>query len=203
MASRDLRIYRSAARPHAEREDWASAEPLYRRALKAIGELADMWADASEQARFLQNKSALAEEARHCLLALGKTEDAARLTDPLLDPEKVQCRPGEAVQERDRRLRRFGLRIMALNIIVSLCAPGISPNVGLESAKILVLPAMILILFAIAAALYLIFDFTIGRVVSLFKGSSGGVILLLSCLPWLSVIFAFLFSLFGSNRIHP
>jgi hypothetical protein len=194
-ATRDLRVYRCLARLHGAREDRAGAGTAYRRVLEAIGELAAAWADPTEQARFLQRHKALIEEARGGLLAAGRAEDADRLVAPLLDPETARRRTTEALQARDRKLRRTGLRIMVLNVIVVCCAIGLSRPLGVGYGTLIVPPALALALFTFAATCYLILDLPIGRLVPRFRSSGGAIILLLAGLPWLSVVFTLLFAL--------
>jgi hypothetical protein len=188
-AARDLRVYRSMARMHSAHQNGLAAESAYRHALEAVSQFADAWADPAERVRFVQKHSGLIEEARACLVAQGKGEDAARLTDPLQNPERLVRRPEEARDARDRRLRRIALRIMALNV-VSACAFFGAMILGKPHGILLAMPAVPLVFFTGVAALYLLFDRMIGRHTKLFRGSGGAVILFFSCFPWLTVIFS-------------
>jgi hypothetical protein len=187
--ARDLRIDRCVARMHAAHQNWAAAEPAYRHALEAVGQLADAWADATERVRFVEKQSALIEEARNCLVAQGSAEDAARLTDPLLNSERVLRRPQEARERRDRRLRHAGLRVMALNAAVSVCAILGAFILGKPHGILLVVFAFPLVLFTSVAGLYLLFDRTLGRFIRPLRCSAGAVIIFFSCFPWLAVVF--------------
>jgi hypothetical protein len=55
-------------------------------------------------------------------------------------------------------------------------------------------------LFVFVELLYLVFHFTIGRLIPGLRSSGGAVILLLSCLPWISVILSPLLYLVSLNR---
>ena len=95
---------------------------------------------------------------------------------------------------RDPRLRRTGLKILAVNLIASVCGILISLQLGKVYAVILILPAAVLILFAIAAMLYLVVELTLGRFLPGLRAGGGAVIFLLASVPWLSLIFMILFA---------
>jgi hypothetical protein len=196
-ATRDIRVYRSVARMHAGRQKWPAAELAYRRAIEAVGQVADLWADTSERARFVQKHTCLIEEACACLVNQDKAAEAEALTTPLLNTDLVRSRPDEARAARNRRLRRAGLRIMALNAVVSACTIGVALNLEMRYQRILGPPALVVALLTITSAIYLLFELAVGRLVPVFRSMGGAVILLLVCLPWLSVVFFLVFLILG------
>jgi hypothetical protein len=196
-ASRDFRVYKAVARLFAGREDWPRAEPAYRRVVEAIVEISNEWVDIPERARFLERNAALVEEARNCLVAQGKTEDASRLGALVSDPAELERGRREGLQKRYRRLRRLGLRIMAGNLVASL---GIIFRVGWSAEPdegLWVLILMMLAFFTFSALIYLFCHWMIGLVFPRLRSWGGAIIVILACLPWLSAIILLLISLAG------
>ena len=186
--TRDLRVYRAVARFHAQRGDWRKSEPSFRAAVAAIDDLAISWVDPSEQDRFLQAQSGFLAEASDCLHALNKGEEAKRLIEPLQLPANLARRLSLVPAERHRKLFRTAIRVMMFNFLCAAAAIGFIAAVGPRRGEPLPLFAFELVLFTIVAALYLLFHLTIGRMVPALRHSGGAVLLILACLPWLSLI---------------
>ena len=196
-ASHDLRVYKTVAKLFSGREDWPRAEPAYRRAVDAVVELSNEWVEIPERARFLERHAALVDEARNCLVAQGKAEDANRLGHLIADPEELEHRRREGLQKRYRRLRRLGLRIMAGNLVASL---GIIWRVGWSAEPdegLWVLILMMLVFFTFSGLIYLFCHWMIGLVIPRLRTRGGAILVILACLPWLSAIFLLLMSLAG------
>lgn len=173
----DLVVNGIVARLHARREDWASAEPAYRRSLAAIHALAALWTDPAERARFLDRRAAYFDEARHCFAKVGHGDENV---GPAEFPSVAELQ-----RERNTRLRRSGLRLMLLNLAVVLGSVAIFWIAPLGYGRYFAPAILSLGLFTVVGALYLAFDLTLGRVIPLFRTSGGAVILILAGMGWI------------------
>jgi hypothetical protein len=200
-AARDIHVYRAAARLYAQNQDWARAEPAYRRAVTAVSAIVNAWPDRSEQIWFLARHSALLDEARHCLGMLNKSEEAQRLIPVVQSAEEFQQRLADAPRLRHRRLLRAGLWILLVNIICIACQIAFVALVADQRGGFMLLVAPLLfVLYTSLTALYLLFHAAIGRFIPGLRHSGGAVILILACMPWLSLLFIPLFLLLDLAR---
>ena len=190
--TRDLRVYSALARFHARREDWAGAEPHYRRAIAALAAVAAALGDPADRVRFLGCQSALVGEVRRCLQVLGKAENE----EALLRPLTIAPSSGGST-ERDLRYRRWGIRLSLTNFVLATLALGIVlPSIERFPLSL----ALVTVLFAFAAlpgTLYLILDAAAGRLVPALRQGRGMLILMLSCLPWIVAVGLLLARLLG------
>ena len=206
-STRDLFVYQAVARLYAQKENWLRAEPAYRRAIMAVNAVVSAWPDPAQQSRFLERQSAFLDEARHCFQVLNKSEEADRLIQPVLSVEELQKRLDDAPRLRHRRLLRAGLLILLINI---LCCAGLIVVGAVLSFEDRHPVQMIgfsffvmgfsLASYTLIAVLYLLFHVAIGRLIPKLHYSGGAVILLLACMPWLSLVFIPLFLLFGPRH---
>ncbi len=188
-SARNLRVYRAVASFYAQQRDWVKAEPAYRAAVAAIYELAGAWADPSEQSHFMQLQSGLLTEAGDCLRALDKHEEAEQLIATHRTTASLQKDYVEAQLKRHRRLFRIGMQIMGVDVLFSLILIGLAALLGIEAGAPLFITAFAYVMFLIVAVSYLFFHLVAGRFVPSLRYSGGAVILILACLPWLTVMF--------------
>jgi hypothetical protein len=185
-ASLDRQVYKTVARLDAQRGDWVSAEPAYRKVVSAIGEIASAWADPDDRIHFLRCNATILAEARQCLESLGKADEAVRLLDVNALLAEFQQR-AEAARQRDRRFRRTGLWIMLVNVAPVVGSFGLAQLVEPETRIPLLILAAVFLAFTSPGILFILLHLTIGRLFSVLDRRSGAVTLLLACLPWLSV----------------
>jgi hypothetical protein len=189
-ATRDLLVYQQLARLYAQKEDWVRAEPAYRRAVTAINAVVNAWPDAQEQHRFLNRQSAFLDEARRCFQILNKSAEADRLVPAALTVEQIQQRLDDAPRLRHRRLLRAGLWILLINIVSITCLIVLTASLPIEKWGLNLFVALALfVMYTVSALLYLLFHATIGRLIPGLRYGGGAVILVLACLPWLSLVF--------------
>ncbi len=195
-ASLELQVYQSVARFLIARGDRVRAEPAYRRALAAVGELAGMWADPKERSAFLETRSALLAEAHQCAETLGKTEEIDRTIATILEAPPSSA---EVAMERGRRLRRIGYRVMLANVVTifaMLLGTCITPP---PAARHFAAFGGFLIIFTAVGALYWLFELVIGRFIPRVRAPGGAVLLFLACCPWYCGIIILAVALFGSE----
>jgi tetratricopeptide (TPR) repeat protein len=181
-APRDLAVYKAMANLEARQGDWTAAEPAYRRAFAAISELANDL-PGEDRARFLEGQSALFEEAHRCLQALGKPDEAEQLRASLVLPPPAGFSP-----ERDRRFRRWGLRIMLASLVSVLSATVIMALTVPRSARPLFGIVILFALLGVPGAFYYAIDLAVARLAPARTWSGGFLILILACLPWIVLI---------------
>jgi hypothetical protein len=182
-ATRDLRVYAALAGFHARRDDWAGAESHHRRAMAALGALTASWGDPADRARFLAAQSALLDEFRRCFQALGKPAEADALIDSLTITPASRISP-----ERDLRFRRWGTRLILANVVLTASTVGILLHLRGKLPIHLAVAVIVSWFATIPGALYLVIDATVGRLVPTLRQGRGLLILLLSCLPWITAI---------------
>lgn len=176
--SRDLRVYRAVARFRSARGDHAGAEPLYRQALASASEIAASFGDTAQLGGFQQTRTDLLADARQCFTALGKDDDAERLTLAVVDTIA-------AARLRDARFRRDGLWIMVLNLV---CA-ALSSMVAVHSHSVACFTlAALLVVFTFLGGLLLAIDPILSRLFPGARRSVGARTLLLACLPWVAAV---------------
>jgi tetratricopeptide (TPR) repeat protein len=192
MPSRDLLVYRGVARLRSRSEDWVGAETAYRRAFAAINEVADSWPDADEHSRFIQRQSPFLDEARQCFKALNKVEEAEKLLTPPLSAEEAKRRVDDAPMRRHRRLLRAGLLFLLFNVLCIAGMLALDADPRTDAGRMTLAGIFVLTSSTIIAALYVVFHFAIGRFIPRLRHSGGAVILLLACMPWVTLLFVLL-----------
>jgi hypothetical protein len=195
----DRMVYKTVAHLHAQRGDWVRAEPACRKLVSAIADIASAWTDPDEQLGFLQSQAAIFAEARQCLESLGKAEEAKQLVEVSASLAGIQHHLVEARRQRDRRFRRTGLSVTLVNVASIAGSYGLAQVVGTEMRLPSLLLGALLGILTIPGILYILFDVTIGRLFPMVNRSGGAVILLLACLPWLSVFLLLLIALLVSS----
>jgi hypothetical protein len=193
-ATRELAVYQTLARLYAQKKDWASAEPAYRRAITAVYAIANAWPDAEERHRFLARQSAFFDEARHCFQVLNKSGEADRIIRPVVSVEEIKQQLDEAPRLRHRRLLRAGLWLLLADVLSIPCAIVLWALMPVQEwGSSLVVALSLLVLYTVCALLYLLFHAAIGRFIPGLRYSGGAVILVLASMPWLSLVFIPLF----------
>jgi tetratricopeptide (TPR) repeat protein len=193
-ATRDLRVYSAVANYFAGLEDWEKAAPAFQTAIAAIEETATACAQPPMVAGFLERQAEFLMKAADCFRRLNKAEAAEKFVKPLLSASGFQRRISEAPHERNRRMFRIGLRLMAVDALcaVGLVAAAISLVIyfgrGPNGPIFFVLVAFEFMVFTAVAGLYLLFHATIGRLIPTLRESGGAVVLILSAIPWLALI---------------
>ena len=194
-AARDLQVYRSLARFDDGRGERAGAAAAYRRAIGAVSQLAGLWVDAEDRARFLETQSRLFAEACDCLRALGMADEADRLAESL-----TGSAPETPARWDDLKCRRWGYRLMLANFTCAAGASGLAAVVDRASRIPFVLLAVLLSVALMAGAFYLVFDQTLGRLAPALRKGGGMAVLLLACLPWLVAALVLFLTLFDPDR---
>ncbi|QEH34983.1 hypothetical protein OJF2_35280 [Aquisphaera giovannonii] len=184
----DLRFYRAVARACLKRGDEAGAERAHRRALAAVKSLADLWVGPQERAHFLDVQAPLLAEIRENFEARGKVDETAALLAPLEAPHPAASVRAESASEREARLRRRGMRVLGLNVIVIFLAiVGLlvtTPSPEGRGLAPIVVPVLMIAMFTGLALVYAAFHFTIGRFIPALRRSGGAVILILALAGW-------------------
>jgi hypothetical protein len=78
------------------------------------------------------------------------------------------------------------------NLVALPLAVGIAESLPPIHGVPFLLLVMSLALFTSTGALYLAFDFALGRFIRLLRASGGTVILILACCPWVSALIVFI-----------
>jgi tetratricopeptide (TPR) repeat protein len=194
--TRDIRVYSGVANYFTKLEDWEKAAPAFQSAIAAIEKTATACAEPAVAAGFLERQAVFLTKADDCLRRLNKAEAAEKFVKSLLSASGFQQRISEAPRERNRRLFRIGLRLMAVD---ALCAVGLVATAilivicigrGPNAAVFFVIMAFEFMVFTAVAAFYLLFHATIGRLIPILRESVGAVVLILSAIPWLALIVA-------------
>jgi tetratricopeptide (TPR) repeat protein len=193
-ATRDLRVYRALAQHYSQLGDWQKAAPAFESAAAAIQETASAWALPADLARFLERHAAFLTQAGDCLRGLNKADDAERIVEPLRSVESFQLVIAAKPRERNRRLLRMGLRLMAADAICAgiLVSAAIALFFFMGRASgpefFFVAVALEFIFFTVIAGLYLVFHATVGRRIPSLRDGGGAIILILCAIPWLSLV---------------
>ncbi|WP_165228298.1 site-2 protease family protein [Aquisphaera insulae] len=190
----DLRFYRAIARACLEKGDQAGAELALPRLIAAIRSLADSWTVPEERARFVRVHAPTLAEIREGSAALGKGDKAEALLTQLEVAPPDETATTEAAILRERRLRRHGLRLLGLNVVVLILAIGglVLSGPRPQAAGMMVPFLVGLISLALGTAIALIYAavrFLIGLLIPRLRHGGGGMLLLLALAGWLGCLF--------------
>ena len=203
----DLAVYKAMASLHSRQEDWLRAEPAYRKAIAAITAVMNAWPDAADRNRFLERQSAFLAEAGHCFQVLDKFAEFDRIVPRARSAEEIQQGAAAAHRLRDRRLLRAGLWLFLINIICIACEiavvcsvrAGTMPFISRELDFILIVVPIYFVVLTLLAFLCLPVYVALRLFIPSSRHNWGTLILVLACLPWLSLLVIPLALLFDSR----
>jgi tetratricopeptide (TPR) repeat protein len=193
--TRDLLVYKAMAGFYARQRDWESAEPAYRKGIEAIVSILESWPVAEEQRRFAERQSRFLDEVRECFHSLKKPTEAESLLALILTPEVLQTRAADAKKARDRRLFRTALWMLLVDFIGAGVLIWAFPGPNLPGAAEITTVFFFDLLCLFIAVVLLLFYGTIGWFFPRARQGSATSLLVLSLLPWVSVVAAVLFRL--------
>jgi tetratricopeptide (TPR) repeat protein len=182
----DLRIFHVVGAFHGRRGDWVRAESAYRQALEAAKCLLMEFADPADLALFRKGQEPLVAEARECWRRLGNSDESDPVDCRLPTQEELECEQNITNAERGRANHHAYAAVTVVNFVSGAVALAFARSAGkvrLEFTGILGVFGLVMLLFSILAALYLVFS-VLHRRKRPDARSNGLVLFLLALTPW-------------------
>jgi hypothetical protein len=184
-AERDLEVYRSMAVRAGGRDDWAAAAADFRRAVDAAKTIHRSLPGTEDRAHYLECQlRSLLEPARECFRRLGRSQEVDDI-DSLIHQEPA--RQQDVAHDRGRLVLHVGLAVAMLDMFAVVVLVALfdfdrpRPRDGVDTALVVAMLCMILLVGAFAAAL----TFLHALLVPSSRLGNGRLTLAVAVIPWL------------------